>query len=215
MLLRRAHDPEIRHQRRKWVIRNLWPRRRDARDERGFPGIRKSDECHIRQKLQLQLEIERLSGLPIRLLARGLIRGRLELCVAKSTFPTPSQENALMRLCQICEHALRADFARNRPDWKMKHQIFTTPAGTKTSLTLVAILGLVLAPIPEVEQRRKLRIGLEIDNAPMAAVASIRSALRHILLPAPGNNAIAALAGFDSNFGFVEKLHEENLDFAD
>jgi hypothetical protein len=43
------------------------------------------------------------------------------------------------------------------------------------------------------------------DVAALAAITAGRPATRHKLLPAEGHAAVAAVAGFDSNFGFINE----------
>ena len=55
---------EIRLERREWIVRDLRPRRRNARDQRGLARIRKSDQTDIGQKFQFQPEVRSSPGLP-------------------------------------------------------------------------------------------------------------------------------------------------------
>ena len=48
------HHAELRFERRERIVRDLGPRRREARNERGFAGVRESDQSHIGEQLQLE-----------------------------------------------------------------------------------------------------------------------------------------------------------------
>ena len=52
---------------------------------------------------------------------------------------------------------------------------------------------------------------LHDDVAALAAVAAGRAATRHELLPAESEAAVAAVAGFDANFSFINEHRPTNL----
>ncbi len=51
-----GNDAEARLQRRKRIIRDFRMGRGNARDERGLSRVRKSDQAHVRQQLQLKVQ---------------------------------------------------------------------------------------------------------------------------------------------------------------
>src|SRR5579859_882077 len=82
---------------------------------------------------------------------------------------------------------------------------FTIAAGAVGALAMTAALGLVLRVEAEMNQRVVLLAGLHDDVAAASAVATRRAASGNKLFAAEGNAAVAAIAGFDENFCFIDK----------
>ena len=70
---------------------------------------------------------------------------------------------------------------------------------------MAAARGAEFAVEAEPQQRVVVRVGLEVDAASRTAVPTGGAAARDILLPAEGDAAVAAVAGLDIDFGFVNK----------
>src|SRR5271163_298441 len=62
------------------------------------------------------------------------------------------------------------------------------------------------------QQRVVVRIRFDVDVAALAAIAAGRSAARDVLLPAKRDAAVAAVAGFDGDFGFIRKHESPDLE---
>ena len=71
--------------------------------------------------------------------------------------------------------------------------------------------GCKVAPKAKLDQRREFRVGFEIDVAAVAAVAAGGAALRNVLLAAPRDDAVAAVAGSDRYLGLVDELHATSV----
>jgi len=70
---------------------------------------------------------------------------------------------------------------------------------------VLAALRLVLGVIAKMNERVVALARLHQHVAATAAVAARGPAAGHELLAAEGHAAVAAVAGFDANFGFVNK----------
>ena len=88
-------------QRRKRVVRHLWPCRAHNRQQARLPGVRQADYAHIRQQLQLKPQVQRLTRLTLLRKQRVLVRRRCEVCVAPSTA-------AAMRQVHVCPGVVRS-----------------------------------------------------------------------------------------------------------
>src|SRR5690606_9002930 len=73
---------------------------------------------------------------------------------------------------------------------------------------VLAALGLELALVAEVDQGVEVLVGQQPDVAALAAVAAVRPAQRDELLAPEAHAAVAAVAGSDGDFSFVDQLHE-------
>ncbi len=88
-------DAEVRRERGEGIIRNLRFRRRYHRDERGLAGVGKTDETHIREQLQREMQIEFFTDLARLHLARRAIGGRREVRVAQAAASAFREPHAL------------------------------------------------------------------------------------------------------------------------
>ena len=84
----------------------------------------------------------------------------------------------------------------------MRVAVLAAAVGTHAVL---AALRLVLGVVAEVDQRVVALRRLHDDVAAAAAVAAGRAAAGHELLAPKGHAAVAAVAGFHSDFGFIDK----------
>ena len=75
---------------------------------------------------------------------------------------------------------------------------------------MASALRLVFRIEAEVHQRVVALARFHDDVAALAAVAARRAAARHILLPAEGHAAVAAVARLDPNFGLVDE-HQSSV----
>ena len=67
--------------------------------------------------------------------------------------------------------------------------------------------ALNLRLVAEVDQGVEVLVGLQPDVAAVAAVAAVGAAERDELLAAEADAAIAAIAGSDRDFSFVDEFH--------
>ena len=73
-IIAQAHHPEVRGQRREWIVRNLGVRGGDTRDERGLSDVRKPNQADVGKQLQLQVELPHFTRLPRVSAARSAVR---------------------------------------------------------------------------------------------------------------------------------------------
>ena len=107
---------QIRFESGKRVIRDLRPRRRNARDQRRFAGVRKAHQPHVRQQLQLQPQPPFLSRTPRFVLRRRLVRGSGEARVAASTAPAARHQKPLAFVREIVKLLARRFVVDHRAD---------------------------------------------------------------------------------------------------
>ena len=75
----------------------------DARNQRGFSGVRETDETNVRQQLQFKPQREFFAGLAIFVLARSLMPGpdEMRIAIAAAAVTALGREIALAGLGQI------------------------------------------------------------------------------------------------------------------
>ena len=84
VIIVRAHDAQVRLERGERIIGDLGLGGRDARDQRRFAGVRKSDQPDIGQQLQFQPQMSFFAGPAVLVLGRRLMGE-----VAKRALPRP------------------------------------------------------------------------------------------------------------------------------
>src|SRR5205085_9687178 len=100
----------------------------------------------------------------------------------------------------------------------LQHDAFAFAAGAVGAFAVAAALGGVFRIKAEVHQRIVALAGFHDDIAATAAIAAAGAAARDKLLPAKGHAAVAAVAGSNADFGFIDEhlrisLPRMNTDF--
>ena len=88
-----------------------------------------------------------------------------------------------------------------------QHQVFALGAGAVAAGAGLAVLGLVFALEAVIDQRVQGAVCFQIDGTAIPAVTAVRAAFRHVFFPPETQAAMAALAGFNNDGGFVYKFH--------
>ena len=131
-------------------------------------------------------------------------RGGKASIAASSTASTRNDE-VLVCLGKL-EHLLAGFIViHDRADGNLENYISTLASGFVRAFAVPATFSSVLRIEPEMNERVMALAGLHHDVAALAAIAARRSAARHELLAAKGHAAVAAVARFDPNFGFVDE----------
>src|ERR1700730_15167040 len=90
------NDTEIRLQRGKWIISDLWTRRRDTRNQRGLTDVGIADEAHISKQLEFQAEDAFLAGSSLFVLTRSLVWEISKARVASPAAPAAGNYDAFI-----------------------------------------------------------------------------------------------------------------------
>ena len=75
-------------------------------------------------------------------------------------------------------------------------------------MPVLAVFGAVDAGEAVIHQRVDVAVGDGIDAAAASAVAAVGSAARHEFLAPEAGDAVAAFAGVDFDYCFVDEFHE-------
>src|SRR5580692_6723518 len=100
-----GNHAEMRLQRRERIRCDFGARRGNARNQRGFSGVRETDEAYIRQQFQFKTQRAFFTGLAIFVFARSLMPrpDEMRIAIAAATVPALGREVALAWLSQIEE----------------------------------------------------------------------------------------------------------------
>ena len=138
-------------------------------------------------------------------LARGLVGGGGEVLVAASAASAAGDDDALVGAGEVVDQLAGVCVVRGRADGDFEDGVLAVAAGAVGAHAVPAALAFVLGVEAEVDEGVVALGGDHEDVAAVAAVAAGGAAAGDELLPAEGHAAIAAVAGFDANFCFIDK----------
>ena len=137
-------------------------------------------------------------------------RGAWFVEVAKALLPLPplpprQTSTFIPGFVEVLEQQVQVGVVDQRSRRDGDDQVLAVGAGHVLALAGLAVLRLPVVPAGEVQQRVLVRGGLEVHVAAVAAVAAVRPAFGDELLPAEAHAAVAAVAGLDVDFGFIDE----------
>ena len=97
------------------------------------------------------------------------------------------------------------------PTGTLRTDVLAIASGLVGTFAVTSALGVVFGIEAEVDERVVALAGFHEDVAALAAVAAGGSAARDKLLAAEGHAAIAAVAGLDSNFRFIDEHRKSSV----
>jgi len=205
-----TYHAKIRRERRKRVVGNLGPRRRDARDERRLARVGKPDEADVGQELQLQaqeLVLARLARLDFARRAIGRCR---EPRVAHPAAAALGNQHALAFARQVGQELWFRVFVGGllvdqRADWHRQLEIGAAVSGAVRTLTVVAALGGEFGMKPVADQGVGVRAGDDVHRTAVPAVAAARPPAGHAFLAAEREASASSAAGRHLDVYFVNK----------
>src|SRR6056297_1169848 len=118
---------------------------------------------------------------------------------------------ALTGMSQVPQDLVGVHIDHRGADRNRQNQVLAFIAGTVAAGAWLAILGLVLALEPVVDQRVQRLFGLQIHGTTIASVATIGATLGNVFFTPEAQAAVTALAGFHNDGGFVYEFHESTL----
>src|SRR5271170_3566922 len=141
--------------------------------------------------------------------ARSLMPGLGKMLIAAATFTTLGNQHALSRHGQVSDGFARLFVVSERADGNEQVHVRAGMAAAVRTFAVPAAIGFELAIVAIAKKRVVVGIRLEINAAAVPAVATGRTAAGNEFLAAKRDAAVAAVAGLDQYFCFVNK-HENN-----
>src|SRR5206468_1381176 len=93
----------------------------------------------------------------------------------------------------------------NRAHWHLQDYVCAFPPGAIRAFSVTSPLGFVFGVETKMHQRIMTLAGFHNDVATLAAVSARGPSAGDKLLPPEGEASVAAVARFDSNFGFINE----------
>src|SRR5215470_9130667 len=126
--------------------------------------------------------------------ARRLMPGLGEMLIASSTASAVRNKNALAGRSEVGESLARLAIVDHRADGNLQNHVNAGMAGAIRTFAVAATVGFEFAIVAIAQQRVVVGIGLEIDAAAIAAVATAGAAARNVFFAAERNATVAAVA---------------------
>src|SRR5690348_5782283 len=210
-----GNNAEMRFESGEWIRRNLRARGGNPRDQSGLSGVGKADEPNVREETEFEAQMALFAGTAGFVFARRLMPGlyKSRIAVTATTATATSGEKTLAGLCEIEELLTGISVKDDGADWNGQNSWSAGAAVAIGAFAVTSALGLEFTIIAIAKERVVVGVRLDINVAAIAAVAAGWAAARNVFFAAKGHAAVAAIAGFDKNFGFVSK-HRRNGDIA-
>ena len=113
-----GNHAEMRLERRERIRGNFRPRRGNARDQRGFSGIREADEPHVREQFQFETQMALLARPAVFVFARSLMPrlGEVRIAISAPAMAAARCAKSLARLGEIEKLLARVRVKHDRAD---------------------------------------------------------------------------------------------------
>ena len=177
---------------------------RDDRDQRALADVREADQSDVRQKLQLEHDVEFLTGQTGLRETRHLTDGRREMRIAPAALAA-SRDDMRLAVGDVREDAVAAFLPDESSQRHADDQILRVLAAAASSPAVFSARRGVFSFVAEIGKRAEVGVGKKNDVAASAAVAAVGTACRDILLAVKRHRSVAAVARFDFDVRFIYK----------
>ena len=202
-----AHHAQVRMQRSERVVSHFRPGVRHGPDERRLAGVRHSEQAHISQHLQFELEFTFLTLLARGVLARRSVGTGLEMDVAQAAV-SPSRQNNLSTIDgEIGDDLAGRLIGDHRTNRHAQYDIVRTSSVLVRTAPRFSVLGAMDAGKAKINQGIDIAICYCNNAAAASAITAIRATLRHKLLAAKRRHAPATVTGLDLDTRFINEFH--------
>ena len=149
------------------------------------------------------------------MLARSLVGAGGEVLVAAAAAPALGDDDLLVGLLEVVNQLAGFLVVKRRADRDLQNDGVAVEAGAVGAQAVFAALRLVLRVIAEVNQ---CVVALRADHNDVAATAAVAArgpAAGNELLAPEGHAAVAAVAGLDANFCFIDEHGDQGSGIRD
>src|ERR1700740_664071 len=137
--------------------------------------------------------------------ARRLMPRLGEVLIASAAISAVCDQNALARFGEVSDDLVRVLVVGDSADRDEQRHVVASLAGAVRAFAVAAAIGFEFAIVAVAQQGVVVGIGFEIDAASSAAIPPGRTAARNVFFAAKRDTAVATVAGFYVDFGFVNE----------
>jgi len=200
-----ADNTEIRLERGERIICNFWTRRGNDGNQRGLAGIWKTDQANISEQFQFEPQMAFFAGIAVLVFAWRLMPGLREILIATASASAVRDQDALAGRGEVGDGFAGVFVVGDGAYRHEQSHVVAGVAGAIRPFPVAAAVGFEFAVVAIAQQRVVVWIGFKLDAAAASAIAAGRSAARNIFFAAECDAAIAAVARFYVDFGFIDK----------
>ena len=204
-LLADGDDAEVGFEGSEGVVGDFGPGGGDARDQSGLAGVGVADQADVGEQLEDKAVVALFARTAQFVLARGLVDGGGEMLVAAAPATAFSDDDLLIGSLEVVNQLAGVLVKEGRADRDLERDGIAIEAGAVGAHAVLSALALVFRVVAEVDEGVVALRADHDDIAAAAAVAAGGTASGNELLAAEGHAAIAAVAGFDANFCFIDE----------
>ena len=135
--------------------------------------------------------------------------------VAQAVPAALGDHQLLPRRDQVTDHFLGGGVDHRGADRHAQEQVLALLSGAVGAAAIGAALGLVVTGVTVVDQGVEVFVGDHVDRPTITTVAPVGATVLDELLTTEAHAPITAVAGFDPNRYFVNKLHKNRLSSVD
>ena len=176
----------------------------DHGDQGGLAHVGEAHQAHVRQQLQLQLDLQLLAGGAGLGEPGHLPGGGGKVGVAPAALAALGDDLGLVA-GHVRQQAAGLGVLDKGAAGHGDHQVRGAFAKAPVAPAVLPPLGGVLALVAEIRQSGEVVVHLEHNAAAPAAVAPIGTAGGHVLLPVEGDGAVSPVPGFDFDFRGIDE----------
>src|SRR5882762_3508631 len=147
------------------------------------------------------------AGEPILMLARGLMPGLCEVLVAATASSAMNDQDAVPGSGEIGDGFPGLIVKGQCAHGDFQNHVLAGIARAVGAFAVTAAIGFEFAVVAIAKKGVVIEVGFEVDAAAIAAVAAGGAAARNVFFAAESHAAIAAVAGLQEYFGFINE-HE-------
>ena len=199
------NDAEVGLEGGEGVVGDLGAGGGEARDERGFADVGVADEAGVGEEAELEAVVAGFAGAAEFVLARGLVGGGGEVLVAAAAATAAGDDDLVVGAGEVVDELAGVVVVEEGADGDVEDGGLAGGAGHVGAEAVAAALGLPLGVEAEVDEGVVGERGAHEDVAAVAAVAAGGTAAGDEFFAAEGHAAVAAVAGLDSDLGFVDE----------
>jgi hypothetical protein len=198
-------DAEVGLEGGEGVVGNFGLGGRDAGDQGRLAGIGVAYEADVGEQLEDEAVVAFFAGATELVFAGGLVDGGGKVLIAAASATTFGDDDAFIGGFEIVDQLARVLVEERGADGNLEDDGVAVEAGAVGAHAMLAALALVLGVVAEVDEGVVALRADHDDVAAVAAVAAGGTAAGDEFFAAEGHAAIAAVAGLDANFCFIDE----------
>ncbi len=198
-------DAEVGLEGGEGVVGDLGAGGGEARDQRGFADVGEADEAGVGEEAELEAEGAFVAGAAELVLAGGLVGTGREVLIAAAAATSAGDDDLVVGGGEVVDELAGGVVVEDGADGDVEGDGLAAVAGHVGAEAVAAALALPLGVEAEMDEGVVREGRAHEDVAAVTAVAAGGTAAGDEFFTAKGHGAVAAIAGFDADAGFIDE----------